>query len=238
MKKICLVAGHGAGDPGAVANGFQEHEVAKEVLTRTLDILSGYQVDVVSILDNYNLSNKIKFINGQNFDVSIEFHLDAATPSATGMTTFFYTGSTESQKMGTQLHNSVQKGTGLKSRGVIGDKSSRHGRLAFVRDTKGFAFLVELGFITNPSDLQVIREKAGKAIADALISMYSLQKLPVDDRPFTDVPKSHMYREAAVWAKKEGISSGYPDGSLGIDEPLTVGRFLTFLQKYHNKYHS
>ena len=37
---------------------------------------------------------------------------------------------------------------------------------------------------------------------------------------------------AVDWAKKRGVAEGYGDGRLGVDETLTVGRFLGFLRKY------
>jgi len=48
------------------------------------------------------------------------------------------------------------------------------------------------------------------------------------------VPATHPEFEAVKWAKEKGVAAGYPDGRLGVDEPLKVGRFLSFLKKYDN----
>ena len=95
-----------------------------------------------------------------------------------------------------------------------------------MRDTRGWAFLLELGSINN--DLETVKKNGVKGILAGLRAILG----KAEDLPFADVDRSHPYFSAADWAKKRGIATGYGDGKLGVDEPLTVGRFLAFLRKY------
>ena len=243
MYSCLLSVGHGGPegkvDPGAVANGFTEHDVAKKAVADAAEKLKAYgaQVTVETILDGKNLIQKIAYINKHKYDLAIEFHLDAGPSSATGTTTFFYGGSSDSEKKGNVIHNALLPIIGLKSRGVKPDTSDRWGRLGFVRDTNCFAFLVELGFITNANDLKVVQSKSAEGIAACVINYFNLSTPHTMDNnaPFTDVPATHPFHDAAQWAKDNGIAKGYPDGHLGVDETLTVGRFLEFLRKYDAK---
>lgn len=53
-----------------------------------------------------------------------------------------------------------------------GDTTTRHGRLGAIRDNKVFSLLVELGFITNASDLKTVKEKAADGIVAGIVAMF------------------------------------------------------------------
>ena len=50
--------------------------------------------------------------------------------------------------------------------------------------------------------------------------------------PFSDVPTTHPYYKAILWAQQKGITKGYSDGTFGIDKTCTRGHIVTFLWKY------
>lgn len=70
------------------------------------------------------------------------------------------TGSNYAQGEGVQFLQEYTRVTGLSSRHVNPDCQDRLGRLGFVQDTKPLALLIELGFVTSPTDLATIRAKA------------------------------------------------------------------------------
>jgi len=140
---------------------------------------------------------------------------------------YYYGGSEESKQKAQKLLDKYCAKTGLKNNGVRPDTASRFKRLGIIRDTKGWAFLLELGSINN--DLKVVKKKGADALFSAISELFGIKE---ENRIFSDVDRNHPYREAIVWAKEKGIASGYEDGRLGADENLQVGRFLAFLQKY------
>ena len=58
--------------------------------------------------------------------------------------------------------------TGIRGRGVHGDKENRWGRLGFVRDTKPLALLFEMGFISNKADVDRVVKMGTEAVLSAL----------------------------------------------------------------------
>ena len=49
---------------------------------------------------------------------------------------------------------------------------------------------------------------------------------------FDDVPDTHPYRKAIMWANEMGIAQGYSDGRFKPNEPCTRGHIVTFLWRY------
>lgn len=52
------------------------------------------------------------------------------------------------------------------------------------------------------------------------------------EKTFADVHINDSYYEAIKWAKELGIAKGTDAKVLGADKNLTVGEFLSYLQKY------
>ena len=52
---------------------------------------------------------------------------------------------------------------------------------------------------------------------------------------FNDVPVTHNFYKAIQWAAEKEITSGYKDGTFGINKPCTRGHCLTFLYRMINK---
>lgn len=50
--------------------------------------------------------------------------------------------------------------------------------------------------------------------------------------PFKDVPKTHVYYQAILWAYQKGITKGYSNGKFGINDPCTRGHIATFIWKF------
>ena len=48
---------------------------------------------------------------------------------------------------------------------------------------------------------------------------------------FDDVPTTHSFYKAIQWASEKGITSGYSDGTFGVNKPCTRGHCVTFLYR-------
>lgn len=51
----------------------------------------------------------------------------------------------------------------------------------------------------------------------------------VSASPFKDVPKTHKYYRAILWAYQRGITKGYSDGTFKVDKAVTRGEAVRFL---------
>ncbi len=162
------------GEEGARDGGFTEFSITQSIA----DAVAVALRDVApALVPSVVLQSKIQYVNrwSQPGDVAVEVHLNAGPPDVRGCESFFYSGSRRGQTLAEDCVIQLRR-FGLQSRGAKQDTESQHGRLAWVRDTKPWAALVEVEFLTNADarawllDEDGIR-KAGKAIAQAIDRM-------------------------------------------------------------------
>lgn len=84
--KILLIAGHGAGDSGAVGNGFQEQERTRAIVSELKNRIEGAQVDVFDMSKNCVTECRAGRVpNFAAYNYVLEIHLNAsANPAAHG----------------------------------------------------------------------------------------------------------------------------------------------------------
>jgi len=231
MPKLYLIAGHTQGkDEGAQNLQTKETEnlIARDLL---LQVLPEIQKEVFTDICPFDLTleEQISWVNKKagSDDLVLCCHLNSS-PNRTekGAMCFYYGGSQKSKEMAEKILDAYCRAIGIQNAGVHADTSSRFGRLGIVRDTRGWAFLIELGSINN--DLKIVKTNGVKGLLAGIRVILG----KAEDLPFTDVDRTHPYFSAVDWAKKQGLASGFSDGRLGVDESLSVGRFLAFLRKY------
>lgn len=189
-KKIMLVAGHGKGaysnDPGAVANGYNERDFnRKNIIPRVKkylesvgntvvlyggnsmnqdlyqDTLYGQRVGNYSDYGLYWVKNNVKP------DVIVEFHLDAASPQASGghvIVSDKFPADDIDKALSSALGKTVGKIRGVTPRNDLLN--------ANVTGQLGLNYrLIELGFITSKKDMDYITshlDSFTKRIAEAI----------------------------------------------------------------------
>lgn len=114
-----------------------------------------------------NLQARIAWINKNavDGDMCIELHMDSASPQAEWCSTWYMSGSKWAEDKARIFQQEYTRVTWVRWRWVHGDLSNRLGRLAFVRDTKCLAYLLEMGFISNSGDRDKVWTKAAEGIA-------------------------------------------------------------------------
>ena len=58
---------------------------------------------------------------------------------------------------------------------------------------------------------------------------------PVSKSPFRDVPMTHTFYKAILWAYQKGITKGYSDGTFGINRNVSRGESMMFLWRLKGK---
>lgn len=141
-------------DPGAVANGLTEANLAVEFRNLVVTELLKRKVKVITDKDDERLSDYLKRIQTGNGSVVLEFHFDAAaSPLATGTTTLIGNDADRLDKaFAKELVEITSTTLGIKNRGVLSEKDSHRGSLGLMRES-GIVALLELCFITNIEDL-------------------------------------------------------------------------------------
>lgn len=110
------------------------------------------------------ISERAKWANDQGADLVIDLHLDSASPQATGITTFFQNGKIREKNIAENFAKIFAEKMCLKNRGAKPDTTTRHGQLGILRNSKTPAILLELGFISNISDVEKIRKNSVDAV--------------------------------------------------------------------------
>ncbi len=143
-------------DPGAVnKQGIKEGDLTIEFRDLVKDSLSMLGVAFTSDTEEENLSMYLRRVNTGNASVVVEYHFDSAdSDKATGTTGLVEEEADRlDQAFAKELADTTAAILGIRNRGVISEKESHRGRLGLMRED-GIICLVELGFISNPDDLQ------------------------------------------------------------------------------------
>lgn len=175
---VCIDAGHGGRDPGAVTGGVRESDLALEyAVSLATEIESrGGAVRLTRDADRTTtLAARANAANAAGAAVFVSLHLNAAErPNAHGFQVFHAAGSARGERLAGLIWERVAAAR-TQWAGVYPDESPACGgrRLYVLRATKMPAVLLELGFLTNELDRAVLldpahRQAVCRAVADAL----------------------------------------------------------------------
>ncbi|WP_428909234.1 N-acetylmuramoyl-L-alanine amidase [Niallia sp. Krafla_26] len=147
-KKIVIDPGHGGKDKGTTgASGTLEKNITMETATRLYNKLknAGAEVTLTRYKDQYiTLPTRVAMSDRMNADAFISIHYDSFNDGAEGATTFFY--HPWQKELAVSIHSSIIDQTNIHNRGV------RKGDYYVIRENSQNAVLVELGFLSNPSE--------------------------------------------------------------------------------------
>lgn len=211
--KIYIDQGHNPSNPnaGAEGNGFREQDLVFTIGRELAAILraQGYDVRLsrptaetqLGTSNATSLAARVSEANAWGADYFISLHANASTiPSASGSEALVYQTGTTAARLGENILQGLHATTGLPNRGVVARPD-----LYVLRRTRMPAVLMELGFITNSGDANLMANEPqlfARGIADGINAFLS---------------RSVM---AAVIA--EGDDSAVEDD----DRPLTYAEFL------------
>lgn len=162
---IILDAGHGGTDPGAVGNSLYEKTIVLDVTKRVETYLRSkynYQVRLTRSTDVYlTLDQRVQAARNLRGNLFVSVHTNAATTSAAnGVETFYSSTSAHSAKsrvLATNIQSNLMgKMSGMRNRGV---KTANYYVINYNTMPSS---LVELGFISSPTDAVHLRSDASR----------------------------------------------------------------------------
>lgn len=168
MRKILLISGHGANDPGAVSIYGTESVETRKVVNEVKAIFGGYDVQVDVYNQNRNAYDDVKNgalqVNFANYDYVLEIHFNSsANASATGVeifVTYAENGVTVEQAIVNKIAS-----LGFPNRGV------KREDFAVIRTAKAkgvSSALLEVCFISNQGDMNNYKAKFS-AVCNAIV---------------------------------------------------------------------
>lgn len=207
--KILVIAGHGAGDCGAVGNGFREADLTRELARCVSDVMYG---DVMIYNTSRNSYKDIK--NNENgarelfkaVDFILEIHLNSyANKTAQGVEVLCKRDSVFSRTLAEKVSN-----CGFTNRGVKLRKDLLNMNYC---DTIGTPYvLLECGFITNYHDVSIFKnsqEKIAQAIAQSFKVCYNLGEKKSNSKLHIVQVGAFARKENAEKLKNRLMSKGF-----------------------------
>jgi N-acetylmuramoyl-L-alanine amidase len=170
---IVIDPGHGGKDPGAIGhNGVMEKDLILATSKRIAAQLQEAGANVIlTRTDDYfvPLNERVHISNSHEADAFISIHFNAFDANYVGGINTYYHKS--GYKLAHIIQHSLSEEVALKNRGVI-----QHD-YRVLRDNEQVAILVELGFITNTTELSTLKtddyqSKVARAITIGLIEYF------------------------------------------------------------------
>ena len=162
--KIYIDQGHNPVNPnaGSEGNGLREQDRVYEIGLLTADALreDGFEVRLsrptrdtqLGTSNSSSLRARVDDANSWGADYFISLHTNASTnTSASGSEAFIYRRNGTAEELAENILTQLNYATGLRNRGVV----VRPG-LYVLRKTRMPATLVELGFISNENDAELM----------------------------------------------------------------------------------
>lgn len=168
-KVIVLDPGHGGHDPGAMG-------IEKDLNLNTANYLRSYlnaagaEVIMTRSTDVYlTLAERVEISHQYSADAFISIHYNSnPDPSPNGIETYYLPSNENERELAQLIQDGVVAETGLRDRGV-----KNNGNFHVIRENQNVAVLVELGFLSNPEEYDVVtkaayQKKAAKGIYNGL----------------------------------------------------------------------
>nr|WP_231293790.1 N-acetylmuramoyl-L-alanine amidase [Thermoanaerobacterium thermosaccharolyticum] len=160
---VYIDPGHGGSDPGAIGiGGIHEADINLAIALKLKTLLDngGYRTMISRTTDtDVGLYDRPYQANNEGADVFVSIHSDSfGSPSANGTTVLYYpngyNGDTRDEKTFAQIiHDDLMKQINTTDRGL-----SERPKLVVLNQTKMPAVLVETGFVTSPTDAQLLTD--------------------------------------------------------------------------------
>ena len=180
MAHLLVIAGHGAGDSGAVGHGYTEAERVRYLASR-LAVLGGNNVTIADTNRNWYADKGISSLNIPKSYEILELHMDSASASAKGGHVIIKQGYNPDQ-YDKALANFIGSFFPGRANTIVGRaKLANANRSA----AKGYSYrLLENGFISNKDDLTKFNNQIDE-LARGILSAFGIgasapNKEPID----------------------------------------------------------
>lgn len=172
-KVIVLDPGHGGYDSGTRGVTYLEKTLTLRTALELKPLLesAGAKVIMTRSSDYYlSLTQRVNISNYNKAHAFISLHYNAYSSTSSGVMTFYYSSSKDSALSGL-IQSNLAASTQLRNMG------SKYGNYHVLRENRQPAALVELGFLSNPTEEKLVatstyQKKAAKGIYNGLFRYF------------------------------------------------------------------
>ena len=180
MPKICIDPGHGGKDPGASTQGVNEKDIVLNVSTILKQLLEKQSMQVIMTRTNdtfVELKERCNIANREKADVFVSIHCNSASSTqAHGFEIYHSIGSTKGNKLSADIKLSVNENKSL----IRADRGIKPANFTVLTGTNMPAVLVELAFISNDADREILKTKQNEfaqAIAKGICNYLGISNI-------------------------------------------------------------
>ena len=225
MPRLYVIAGHGAGDPGACGNGYTEAERVR-ALAAAIKRRGGDSVVLLDTSRNWYADKGINQLSVPKGDCLVELHMDSATPSARGGHVIIKAGIGGPDQWDRALSERVSAIFPGRAKTIVESSDLANPNRAYKR---GINYrLVENGFITNSGDVSTFNSRLGE-LADAYLAAFGVNELLGVSGGSSQSPDiDQMARDVIAGkygngdARKKALGSNYDAVQRRVNELLGV----------------
>ncbi|MGE9975276.1 N-acetylmuramoyl-L-alanine amidase [Coprococcus catus] len=231
MAHVFLICGHGAGDSGAVGNGYQEQERVRTLGSR-IKALGGDYVTLADTSKNWYKTAGINTLTIPRDWQILELHMDSGAASARGGHVIIKQGYT-ADKYDNALAKMLKEILPGRSNMIVG-----RGDLANVNRaaSKGYGYrLVEFGFISNKNDVKIFNSRMDD-IAEGVLKAFDIPTKRIKQVPGNAKNNNQLWYRAHCqnlgWL--DPVHDGQISGTTGFSTRLEA--LLIDLREIRKKY--
>ena len=222
VMKIAISSGHSKYVSGACGI-INEVEEARKVAPRVAELLRYNGVEAVEFHDDNshtqreNLNAIVDFHNTQtrDLDVSVHFNAYSETDAPCGVEVLFFS----QDELAEEVSLAIANASGLKNRGA-----KKRGNLAFLKNTKKPAILIEVCFVDSTADVNIYRAKF-EEICCAIASSISGKVIVAQPQPEPHEPSTQDHYN---YLRDIGVEID----ETRFDDPVTRGELFALLARY------
>ncbi len=235
MKKVYVGVGHGGSDPGAVANGMKEKDLALDVAKACAEALKNNGVDVKISRESdisKDLSARIKECNAYKPDLAVDIHFNAG--GGDGAEVYHAKNNTNDEALAQNILDEL-KTIGQNSRGLkTKTMSSGADYFGFIRQITCPSVLVECAFIDNKTDIAIADTDAERKTMGIAIAKGILKTLGITYTEKSNV-KENTTQTTATTSKADSFLPARGYFKKG-DTHANIGKIASFMRKTFPSY--
>lgn len=190
MTKIFVIAGHGAGDPGACGNGYQEAERVR-VLANRIKVLGGNAVMLGDTSRNWYKDKGINSLTISKDYQIVELHMDSSIAKSAKGGHVIINKKFKADNYDRALASFISSILPGRSEIIVGKSNLGNANRAA---TKGYGYrLIECGFISNANDVNIFNNNIDR-IATGILQAFGINPTskPASNPKPTNKPTSSV----------------------------------------------
>ncbi|MGP1411487.1 MAG: N-acetylmuramoyl-L-alanine amidase [Peptoanaerobacter stomatis] len=177
MYKICIDAGHGGKDSGAVADNLKEKDIALSISTKLKKLLEQHNIQVYMTRTDdrfVDLKDRCTIANNLKADIFISIHCNSAeNKQAYGFEIYHTQSSIQGQKLCADIKLAINENKEI----IRIDRGIKTANFTVLTGTNMPAVLVETAFISNTEDSKILKTKQSEfaqAICKGILDYFSI----------------------------------------------------------------